>query len=231
MFDRVLKAPLNSIIVLHKHVTSNNLSSKISKSKINVRKKVDDLESNVISLESDHNSLEQYGGRNNIEICGILGSFPDQNLERKVIKILDGIDFSVSTNDIEACYRMGSSVNDSRRIITRFTNIKFAEKAFLNRSKLRKITSTSLNYSIFTNENLTLRNNKIAFLFRKLKRADHIEKTFTRNGTVHASIPDIQRRKVLKIHHLKDLFNIFPVPDFCENITEDEQNDSLQSSF
>ena len=231
MFDRVLKAPLNSIIVLHKHVTSNNVSTKISKSKINVRKKVNDLESKVISLESDHNSLEQYGGMNNIEICGILGSFPDQNLERKVIKILAGIDFSVSTNDIEVCYRMGSSVNDSRRIITRFTNIKFEEKAFLNRSKLRKITSTSLNYSIFTNENLTLRNSKIAFLFRKLKRADHIEKTFTRNGTVHASIPDIQRRKVLKIHHLKDLFNIFPVPDFCENITEDEQNDSLQSSF
>ena len=116
MFDRVLNAPLNSIIVLHKHVTSNNLSSKISKSKINVRKKVDDLESNVISLESDHNSLEQYGGRNNIEICGILGSFLDQNLELKVTKILDGIDFSVSANDIEACYRMGSSVNNSRII-------------------------------------------------------------------------------------------------------------------
>ena len=230
MFDRVLNAPLNSIIVLHKPVTKNNLSSKISKSKINVRKKVNDLESKVISRESDHNSVEQYGGSNTIEICGILGSFPDQNLERKVIKILDGIDFSVS-NDIEACYRMVSSVNNSRRIITRFTNRKFAEKAFLNRSKLRKITSTSLNYNIFTNENLTLRNRKIAFLFRKLKRADHIEKTFTRNGTLHVSISDIQRGKVLKIYHLKDLFNLFPVPDFCENITENEQNDSLQSSF
>ena len=92
---------------------------------------------------------------------------------------------------------MGSSVNNSRITITRFTNRKFAEKAFLNRSKLRKITSTSLNYNIFTNENLTLRNCKTAF--RKLKRADHIEKTFTRNGTVHVSIPDIQRGKVLKI--------------------------------
>ena len=115
MFDRVLNAPLNSIIVLHKHVTSNNSSSKISKSKINVRKKVNDLESKVISLESDHNSLEQYGGRNNIEICGILESLPDQNLEQKVIKTLDEIDVSVSTNGIEACYRMGPSVNNLRR--------------------------------------------------------------------------------------------------------------------
>ena len=231
MLGRVLNAPLNSIVVLHKPVTSNNLSSKISKSKINVRKKVNDLESKVISLESDHNSLEQYGGRNNIEICGILGSFPNQNLERKVIKILVGIDFIVSANDIEACYRMGSSVNNSRRRITQFTNRKFVEKAFLNWSKLRKITSTSPNYNIFTNENLTLRNSKIAFLFRKLKRANHIEKTFTRNGTVHVSIPGIQRGKVLKIYHLKDIFNLFLVHDFCGNIREVQQNDYLQSSY
>ena len=84
-----------------------------------LRKKVSDLESKVISLESDHNSLEQYGRKNNIEICGILHSLPDQNLEQKVIKILDKIDVSVSTNAIEACHHMGSSVNNSKRIIVR----------------------------------------------------------------------------------------------------------------
>ena len=60
-----------------------------------------------------------------------------------------------------------------------------------------------MNYKIFVNKNLTLRNRKIAFLFRKLKRVDHIEKTFTRDGTVHFSSPNIQRAKVLKIYHLK----------------------------
>ena len=69
-----------------------------------------------MSLESDHNSLEQYGWRNNIEICGILGSIPDQNLEQKLIKILAEINASVSANDIEAYHRMGSSVNNSRRL-------------------------------------------------------------------------------------------------------------------
>ena len=73
---------------------------------------------------------------------------------------------------------MGSSVNNSRRIIVQFTNRKFAKKALLNRSKLRKIPSTSPNYNIFVNENLTLRKSEVAFLCRKLKRADHIEKTF-----------------------------------------------------
>ena len=159
------------------------------------------------------------------------GTVPDQNLEQKVIEILDEIDVSVSSNDTEAYHRMDSSLNNSRRIIVRFTNRKFSKKALLNRSKLRKIPSTSPNYNIFVNENLTLRNRKIAFLCRKPIRADHIEKTFARDGTVHISSPDIQRGKVLKIYHLNDLFNLFSDHDFGENIREDEQNDSAQSSY
>ena len=119
---------------------------------------------------------------------------------------------------------MGSSVNNSRRIIFPFTNRKLA---LLNRSKLRKIASISLNCNIFINKSLTLRSGKIEFHCRKLKRTDHIKKTFTRNGTVHRSSPDIQIEKVLKIYHLKDLLNLFPDHDFDENIREDEQNDSI----
>ena len=63
---------------------------------------------------------------------------------------------------------MSSSVNNSRRIIVRFTNRKFAKKTLLNRNKLRKVPSTSSNYNIFVNENLTLRNCKIAFLVENL---------------------------------------------------------------
>ena len=71
---------------------------------------------------------------------------------------------------------MSSSVNNSRRIVVPFTNRKLATKALLNRSKLRKIPSTSPNYNIFINENLALKNSKIAFLCRKLKRADKLRK-------------------------------------------------------
>ena len=114
---------------------------------------------------------------------------------------------------------MGSSVNIPRRIIVWFTYRKFAKKALLNRSKLQKIPSTSLSY-IFINENLTLRNSKIAFLCEKLKRADHIAKTFTRNATVHICSPDIQRGKVIKIYHLKHCFSFFPDHDFGEKMNK-----------
>ena len=94
---------------------------------------------------------------------------------------------------------MVSSVNNSRRLILQLSNRKFAKKAIFNRSKMRKFSSTSLSNNIFTKENLILRNSKIAFLWQKLKRADYVEKKFTRNGTVYISSPDIQRGKVLRI--------------------------------
>ena len=92
---------------------------------------------------------------------------------------------------------MVSSVNNSRRIILQLSNRKFAKKAIFNRGKMRKFSSTSLSNNIFTKENLILRNIKIAFLWQK--RADYVEKKFTRNGTVYISSPDIQRGKVLRI--------------------------------
>ena len=45
------------------------------------------------------------------------------------------------------------------------------------------------------------------------------------------SRPDVEKGKVLKIYHSKDLFDLFPDYDFDENSREDEQNDSIQSSY
>ena len=71
-----------------------------------LRKKVNVLENKILTLESEHNSLEQYGRRNNIEITGIPDSVPDQNLEEKVVDILNEISVNVSSKDIEACHRV-----------------------------------------------------------------------------------------------------------------------------
>ena len=48
-----------------------------------LRKNVNVLENKVLTLENEHNSLEQYGFQNNIEI-----NVPDQNLEEKVADTL-----------------------------------------------------------------------------------------------------------------------------------------------
>ena len=54
-------------------------------------KKVKVLESKALTLESDHNSLQQCGRHKNIEITGIPDSLSDQNLEEKVEYILNEI--------------------------------------------------------------------------------------------------------------------------------------------
>ena len=80
------------------------------------------------------------------------------------------------------------------------------------------------------NGNLTVKNDKIAFLGRKLKCSGHLNKIYTRDGTVHISSPEIHR-KMLKIYHINDLFNLFPYYDFGEHYRENGQNSSLQSSY
>ena len=74
--------------------------------------------------------------------------------------------------------------------------------------KLRN--NSSPNCNIFINENLTVKNNEIAFLGRKLKRSGHTCKSYTKYGTVHISSPEIHKGKVLKIYHINDLFS-FPI--------------------
>ena len=62
-----------------------------------LRNRINNLEKKVISLEENSNFLEQYGRRNNLEITGIPDDVDDQNLEEKVIEILDEIDVNVSS--------------------------------------------------------------------------------------------------------------------------------------
>ena len=60
-----------------------------------LRKNVNVLENKVLTLENEHNSLEQYGLQNNIEI-----NVPDQNLEEKVADTLKEVSVAVSPKDI-----------------------------------------------------------------------------------------------------------------------------------
>ena len=130
-----------------------------------------------------HSSLERYGLCNKIEITGIPGNVPYQNLEEKVLDILNEISVNVSRNDIEACHRVGVSKNSSKKTIAGFINRKHAKKALTSRKKLRK--NSSANCNVFINENLTVKNNEIYFLGRKLKRSGHLNKIYTRRNSVY----------------------------------------------
>ena len=90
---------LNDVVIKDLQVESQRLCNKIN----NLEKKK--KTTTLISLEENSNFLEQYvKGMNNLEITGVAGDVEDQNLEEKVIEILDKIDLNVSSQDIEACH-------------------------------------------------------------------------------------------------------------------------------
>ena len=164
------------------------------------------LSNRIVSLESNHNMLEQYGRRNNIEITGIPDTVEDNELENKVIEISYAIGVEAKPAGFENCHRVGKSKNNSKKVIARFVNRNVVKNALDERKQLKTNDKTSIelqNAMIFLNENLTLENNKIAYHCRKLKPDGTISKTYTSNET------NIICCKPQKVYHVNDLCVIF----------------------
>ena len=80
-----------------------------------LRNRVSYLNKRIVSLEFNHNMLEQYGRRNNIEITGIPDTVQDIELENKVIEIFDAIGVEANSADFKDCHRVGKSKNNSKK--------------------------------------------------------------------------------------------------------------------
>ena len=197
-----------------------------------LKNQVSCLNKKVVSLEANHNILEQYGRRNNIEITGIPDSVQDNQLENKVIEIFDAIGVDAKSVNFEDCHRVGKSRNNSEKVIARFVNRKVVKNVLYKRKQLRTIDKTSIglhNATIFLNENLNSENNKIPGHCRKLKRDGIISKTYTSNGTSIICCNLIKDGKPQKVYHVNDLCEMFPDIDFGNDDNDysgDQANES-----
>ena len=99
-FDEVQNELLNIKNIIMKNLQEENKR---------LQKRGSVLDKKVISIESRHNILEQYGRRNNLEITGIPDSVPQRELENKVVDILNAIGVNVSNHDFEDCHRIRKS--------------------------------------------------------------------------------------------------------------------------
>ena len=80
--------------------------------------------------------------------------------------ILNEINVHVSPKDTEAYHRVGVSKNISKKTMLRFIKRKHAKKALISRKNYGK--NSLPNCNVFINKSSTVKNNKIAFLARKL---------------------------------------------------------------
>ena len=176
---------------------------------------VNQLQEKIISIESKSNSVEQYGGRNNTEINGILNSISDNNLESTVVNVLSKAkNVHVTADDIEVCHRIGKS----KKTIVRFINMKHCNCALVNRKKLKSFNSESIglpNVKLYFNENLTEYNNTLDFYGCKLKRAGLINSTYTLISTVH--IFQTVGERPIKVFHMSGLLELYHNFEFYNN--------------
>ena len=201
-----------------------------------LRDRCSKLEQRLIEFESSTNNLEQYGRRNNIVISVIPDSVDINELEESVTEILTDIDVNVTSNDIEACHRIGKKdkrINSTKTII-RFVNRKHAKKALFNKKRLnqnnKNYSFNTNNNAFFISENLTRMNESLAYQGRKLKRNNHVYACYSRDGVVTIKINE--HSKATKIHHMKDLLDLFPDFDFDDELFHDASpNVSAQSSY
>ena len=80
---------------------------------------------------------------------------------------------------------------------------------------------------IFANENLTFKNETLAFNRRKLKHKGHIFSSYTRNGVVF--MKKSERSKPIKIPSLKTFHDQFPGV-FSENVEIDAERSTHQNT-
>ena len=176
-----------------------------------LRAKVKSLEDNLVHVESECYGQDQYGRRNNIEINGIPNSVDSDNLEDKVIEILDAIDITVEKSEIEACHRLPGKETHKTTVV-RFINRKHCENALKSRKKLKHCDKTSLGFSenqeIFFNDNLCPYYKKLSWMCRKVKREKLIVSTLSESGTV--LIKTEENAKKIKIRHENELLDLFP---------------------
>ena len=157
-------------------------------------------------------------------ISGIPDSVQDSELESTVTSILSDIDVNVESREVEECHRIGKSNNGSKKTIIRFVNRKYCKKALLNRKQLERIDLRKHHLvsgtRIFINENLTVKNEHLAFNCRQLKKRSYIFSTFTKNGIVYAKQNENSRPvAILIMNVLHDMF-----PNFYDISKEGKEN-------
>ena len=74
-----------------------------------LQQKVQHLKNKLSDIEIAENKLEQYTGRNNIEIQGIPSTVHGNLLEDKVIDIFSQLNIAISKSDIENCHSLGKA--------------------------------------------------------------------------------------------------------------------------
>ena len=168
----------------------------------------------IYQLEKKCTSNDQYSRRNSLEISGIPDSVHINQLEFKVIEILNQLNIKVNLWDIEACHRLYNKPNSKSpaKVIVRFMNRKNTFISLQRKKSLKYITLQSIginsNNKLFINENLCPAYRDIFDFAYKLLNQNVISHLWTYTGVVQLRTRD-NNSKILKFTHIDDIKKYF----------------------
>ena len=188
---------------------TNDLENKLA----TAEKTIHDLERQVENLEFDHDTLEQYTRKFNVEVHGI-PECEGENLREIVIKVGQKISVDVSDNDIDIVHRLYRKPPANKPIIVRFTSHKKKREFYRSRLNLKNTNLSGIfgcgcfdsEARIFINENLTQKRQELLASARNMKRARKLNQVWTVDGKIFARKKEDSRP--VRINDRWDLENL-----------------------
>ena len=179
---------------------------------------MDYVEDKLIELEKAVSSCEQYTRRENFEISGIPENVSDQDLQEKVLEIVNTVteredDQVILPKDVHACHRLKKEPSEETpKVIVRMVNRQHTIDVLKNKKKTTEKQDRLQNDKLFISENLCNTNKLLLEEAKKLRKNGHLKRCWTFNGVVHIKIKDSDP-KGKKIFHLSDFEKFFTASD------------------
>lgn len=172
-------------------------------------------EERLVDLETAVTTLDQYIRRENFEISGISSDVSEEDLETKVLQIVNSVterreDKLIVPKDIHACHRLKKESHEQHpRVIVRMVNRKDTWDILTNKKKLADKSEELNSDSLYINENLCNNNKEMLEVARRMKKKGKVSSCWTFNGVVHIKLKQTDRygKKILHVSQFEEYFS------------------------
>ena len=109
----------------------------------------------IVELERQSWSNEQYSRRECLEVAGVPNGTEDAKLEETVLSVFSKIDVSVHPENIEACHWLNSK-NSAKKVIVKFSGRKDADNVRKCKRKLKaaNLSTVGIDNPVYINDSL-----------------------------------------------------------------------------
>lgn len=163
----------------------------------------------IVELERQCWSNEQYSRRECLVVAGIPNDTEDAKLEETVLSVFSKIDVSVHPENIEACHWL-SSKNSAKKVIVKFSRRKDADNVRKCKRKLKSanLSTVGIDNPVYINDSLCKYYKVLWSKCKKLLNNKYIHGFWVTNGTIRYKLTESSFPKT--VTHLCDLEEMFP---------------------